>query len=99
MLAYKFEPGHFHLQAHGITRISRTVQWFLDISEREYDGLKRVADEFSVTSAYLATFSCFVYDNSESNNKTRDLLKRLIQQIDRGHDFFSLRTCHRRGSK
>lgn len=90
MLAYKFEPGHFHLQAHGITRISRTVQWFLDVSEREYGGLKQIADEFAVTSAYLTTLSCFLYDKSESNRNTRNLLKRLIQQIDRGHDLFSL---------
>ena len=96
MMAYKFEPGHFHLQAHGITRISRTVQWFLDVSEREHGGLKRITDEFAVTSAYLTTLSCFLYDNSESNRKTRDLLRRLIQQIDRGHDFFSLETCRRR---
>lgn len=93
MLAYKFEPGHFHLQAHGITRISRTVQWFLDVSEREYTGLKSIADEFAITSAYLTALGCFLHDNSESNSKTRGLLRRLIQQIDRGHDFFSLDTC------
>ena len=40
MLGYKFEPGHFHLQAHGVTRISRTVQWFLDVAQRDHDGFK-----------------------------------------------------------
>ena len=99
MMAYKFEPGHFHLQAHGITRISRTVQWFLDVSGREYPGLKRVTDEFAVTSAYLATLSCFLYDDSESNRKTRDLLRRLILQIERGHDFFSLEHCRHRACR
>ncbi len=89
MLGYKLEPGHFHLQAHGVTRISRTVQWFRDVAEREHNGLKLVADEFAVTSAYLAGFSCFLYDKSEGHSKTRSLLKRLLHQIDQGHKLFT----------
>ena len=34
MLAYKLEPGHVHLQALGIMRISRTVQWFREAFAR-----------------------------------------------------------------
>ncbi len=89
MLTYKFEPGHFHLQAHGVTRISRTVQWFLDVAGREHDGLKRTADEFAVTSAYLTSFSCYLFDNSQGHARTRALLKQLIKQIDQGHKLFA----------
>ena len=89
MLTYKFEPGHFHLQAHGVTRISRTVQWFLDVAGREYNGLNRIADEFAVTSAYLTSFSCYLFDSSQGHARTRSLLKRLIQQIDQGHKLFT----------
>ena len=32
MLGYKLEPLHIHLQAAGITRISRTVQWFMEVA-------------------------------------------------------------------
>ncbi len=97
MLGYKLEAGHFHLQAHGVTRISRTVQWFLEVAEREHSGLKRIADEFAVTSVYLISFSCYLFDNSERHAKTRALLKRLILQIDRGHKLFALSKSHHCG--
>jgi len=84
ILAYKLEPGHFHLQAHGITRISRTVQWFMEASDRKNTGLKRITDEVAVTSAYLASFSFFLFDNSKQHACTRSLLKRLIKQISKG---------------
>lgn len=85
IFAYKLEPGHFHLQAHGITRISRTVQWFMEASDRKSTGLKRIADEVAVTSAYLASFSFFLFDNSEHYANTRSLLKSLIKKINQGH--------------
>ena len=47
ILFYKLKPPHFHLQAHGITRISRTVQWFLAAAGREYTGVGRTADDLS----------------------------------------------------
>ena len=91
MMAYKLEPGHFHLQAHGITRVSRTVQWFLEVSNRNYSGFTRVADEVATTSAYLTTFAYFLFDDSENVSETRTLLKKLIRRIDKGHRFFSNR--------
>ncbi len=89
MLAYKLEPGHFHLQAHGITRVSRTVQWFLEASDRKNTGIKRIADEIAVTSAYLTSFSFFLFDESKQHTNTRSLLKSLISKIDQGHRLFS----------
>ncbi|OUS24971.1 hypothetical protein A9Q98_12930 [Thalassotalea sp. 42_200_T64] len=80
ILAYKFEPGHFHLQAHGITRVSRTVQWFIQAAGRDYSGLKRIGDEISVTSAYLLSFSFYFVDNSKQHIKTRQLLQRLLNR-------------------
>lgn len=87
ILKYKLEPGHFHLQAHGITRISRTVQWFLEVSNRKTNGLKRISDEVAVTSAYLVSFSVFLCDNSAEHAKTKSLLKSLIKKISRGQQF------------
>ncbi len=84
ILAYKLTPGHFHLQGHGITRISRTVQWFLAVADRNYIGLKRSSDEIAVTSIYLTSFSFFLIDKSDRNTKTRALLSRLIKSIHLG---------------
>ena len=89
ILGYKFEPGHVHLQAHGITRISRTVQWFLEASGREHTGFCRTADEIAVTSAYLASFSVFLLDYSANHKHTRTLLKRLIRNITRAQQFLT----------
>lgn len=80
ILAYKFEPGHFHLQAHGITRVSRTVQWFLQAAGREYTGIKRVGDELSVTSVYLTSLAFYFVDKSEQHVKTRALLHRMLSR-------------------
>jgi len=87
ILAYKFEPGHFHLQAHGITRISRTVQWLLHVSGRSHRGINRVIDELAVTQAYLASFTFFLFDNSEKHKATRALVTQLIDKINRVESF------------
>ncbi len=88
ILAYKLEPGHFHLQAHGITRISRTVQWFLVVAQRDYTGLQRITDEMAVSGSYLLCFSRFLVDDSEQHRKTRELLEMLIKRVARGNRGF-----------
>jgi len=94
ILAYKFEPGHFHLQAHGITRVSRTVQWFLEAAERKQSGLSRVIDEVAVTSAYLVSLSFFLFDKSAQHTNTRTLLKGLIRKIAQAEGLLG-RSTHR----
>lgn len=89
ILAYKLEPGHFHLQAHGVTRVSRTVQWFLEVAERRHVGLKRIADEVAVTSVYLASFRFFLFDESEHHQATRHFLQSKIQKIEHCQQWFS----------
>jgi len=84
IMAYKFEPGHFHLQAHGITRVSRTVQWFMTVAQRNSRGVTRLTDEVAVTSAYLSCFAFFLIDQSPNDHNTRAMLSRLIKQIDHG---------------
>ncbi|OUR73735.1 hypothetical protein A9Q78_02565 [Methylophaga sp. 41_12_T18] len=89
ILAYKLEPGHFHLQAHGISRVSRTVQWFIEAADRKSTGLQRTADEVAITSVYLASFSFFLFDNSNQHAKTRNLLKSLLNKINQSQQLFS----------
>ncbi|WP_448547632.1 TetR/AcrR family transcriptional regulator [Thalassotalea fusca] len=89
VLAYKLEPGHFHLQAHGITRISRTVQWFLEASGRKRKGVARITDEVAITGAYLTSFAFFLRDNSTNHQRTRKLLNNLINKISKAQDRLS----------
>jgi AcrR family transcriptional regulator len=78
MLAYKLEPGHIHLQAHGITRISRTVQWFLSASRVNRHGLSRITLEVTTTSAYLTSFASLLWDNSDQFETCRQQLKKAL---------------------
>ena len=57
MLGYKLEPGHLHLQALGIQRISRTVQWFMEAAHLDRRGLRRIATETALTTTYLGAFA------------------------------------------
>lgn len=79
MLLYKFEPGHFHLQALGIMRISRTVQWIREAARLETTDLRRVLEEAALTSVYLMVFARWLSDGSEDSSATRTLLRRLLR--------------------
>ncbi|QBY04664.1 TetR/AcrR family transcriptional regulator [Thalassotalea sp. HSM 43] len=81
IMAYKFEPGHIHLQAHGVTRVSRTVQWFIDIANIRQQGLKRICIEISVTASYLLSFAHFIHDKSPGHERTRHRLAKMLARI------------------
>lgn len=74
MLMYKLEPLHFHLQVQGVTRISRTVQWIMELSGMQTRHLKRVAVEAVLTTIYLATFARWLTDDSDNQERTREFL-------------------------
>lgn len=74
MLGYKLEPGHIHLQALGIQRISRTVQWFMEAAQLNVSGLQRIATESALTTTYLTIFARWLLDDSPDSRATRRLL-------------------------
>lgn len=80
MLAYKFEFGHVHLQALGIMRISRTVQWFIEAAGHDVTGLQRIVDECALTSIYLATFARWLFDDSENSRNSKAGLDAALRQ-------------------
>lgn len=81
MLLYKLEFGHVHLQALGITRISRTVQWFREAAALQAADLERIVQELALTTLYLATFAHWLRDDSPDSTATRTFLQR---QLGRG---------------
>lgn len=83
MLLYKLEFPHIHLQALGIMRISRTVQWIREASLQEATSLARIVEEAVLSSIYLATFAYWLRDNSPEFESTRKFLNRLLHQADR----------------
>jgi ubiquinone biosynthesis protein COQ9 len=83
MLAYKLQPEHLHLQAQGILRISRTVQWWRDVALLPQTGWRREAGEAVLTSMFLATFARWLADESTGAQRTRALLDRLLALAER----------------
>jgi AcrR family transcriptional regulator len=97
MLGYKLEPGHFHLQALGVMRISRTVQWFMETAELDVRGLHRIAAETCLTAVYLVTFARWLYDDSPGSQRTRHFLDNTLQRQEKCLDsFFNGGFCRQR---
>ena len=82
MLAYKLEPGHVHLQLAGITRISRTVQWFREAAWQDSTGVRRILEETALTLVYVNAFVRWLYDDSPDARATREFLGRALRQQD-----------------
>jgi len=80
MLAYKLEPGHIHLQALGIMRISRTVQWFREAACQDSTGMRRIFDESVLTTIYLATFARWLFDDSENGRRSKVFLDKALRR-------------------
>jgi ubiquinone biosynthesis protein COQ9 len=88
MLRYKLHPEHLHLQARGIARISRTVQWIREVALLPSVGWRREVEEAVLTTTYLATFSYWLLDRSPGAENTRALLRRLLTAAERGALWF-----------
>lgn len=82
MLQYKFEIGHVHLQVLGLLRVSRTVQWFLEAAQRRSEHVRRIVEEITVTTIYLATFAHWFRDESPQSEQTSALLTSLLTRAD-----------------
>jgi ubiquinone biosynthesis protein COQ9 len=82
MLRYKMHPEHLHLQARGIARISRTVQWIREVSLLPAAGWRRELEEAALTSIYLATLGCWLADDTLGSVRTRRLLRVLLANAE-----------------
>ena len=82
MLLYKLEFGHIHLQALGIMRISRTVQWFREAARVDTTNLRRILEETGTTTIYLMTFARWLADDSPGSQKTREFLDHALLKAE-----------------
>jgi AcrR family transcriptional regulator len=83
MLRYKLQPEHLHLQALGLMRISRTVQWMREVACLPAVGWRREVGEFVLTATYLATFAHWLRDDSAGAERTHAFLERLLTTTGR----------------
>lgn len=78
MILAKCEPGHIHIQIPAIMRISRTVQWMREGALLQDASLRRAIAETVTTSIYLATFVCWLSDDTSGSARAARLLDRLL---------------------
>jgi ubiquinone biosynthesis protein COQ9 len=83
VLRYKLHPEHIHLQARGIARISRTVQWLRETAQLPAVGWRRELEEAVLTTIYLTTISSWLLDSSPGSERTRRLLRKLLRAAQR----------------
>jgi AcrR family transcriptional regulator len=79
MIGSKLELGHLHIQVPAIMRVSRTVQWMREASQRDATFVRRALEETGLTTIYLATFVYWMNDDSEHSQKTRQFLEHKLQ--------------------
>jgi len=84
MLRYKLQPDHLHLQALGLIRISRTVQWIREVAGLPSVGWRREMEEAVLTAIYVATFTCWLTDDSPGGARTHTFLDRQLALAEAG---------------
>jgi AcrR family transcriptional regulator len=85
ILQYKMLLFHVHLQLHGLTRISRTMQWLCEAAVLESldRSTQRELEEAGITGIYLLTFRHWLSDDSNDSEKTRQRLGRLLSRAEK----------------
>lgn len=83
MLGYKLQPEHLQLQALGLVRVSRTVQWIRETALLPSVGWRRELEEVALTGIYLSTFAYWLRDDSPGAERTSAFLDRLLARAER----------------
>jgi len=83
MIRNKLEPGHLHYQFNGLLRVSRTVQWMREAAKRDATLPWRAFEETALTSIYLMAFVHWMYDDSPESVRTREFLRRRLEDARR----------------
>jgi AcrR family transcriptional regulator len=83
MLRYKLQPDHLHLQAAGLMRVSRTVQWIRETACLPTVGWRRELEEAVLTGIFLSTVGCWLLDRSPGARRTRAWLEGQLAAAER----------------
>ncbi|HEX2539693.1 MAG TPA: hypothetical protein VHM00_01280 [Caldimonas sp.] len=83
MLRYKLQPDHLHLQAAGLMRISRTVQWIRETARLPAVGGRRELEEIVLTGIFLGAVGRWLLDRSPDARRTRAWLERRLAWAER----------------
>lgn len=83
MILSKLEPGHLHVLFPAILRTSRTVQWMREAAGRNQTYVCRAVEETATTGIFLATLTCWLFDDTPDRRRTRALLGGKLRAAER----------------
>jgi hypothetical protein len=83
MLYYKLEPGHVHLQAAALLRISRTVQWLRELTGLKASGSARVTQELALSGLFVSIFIGWLHDTSPAQTASLKRLKFALATLNK----------------
>lgn len=83
MMRYKLQPDHLHLQAAGVMRISRTMQWIREAAKLPTVGWRREIEEVVLTGIFLGAVGCWLLDRSPDARRTRAWLEDRLASAER----------------
>ncbi|KTC86514.1 hypothetical protein [Legionella brunensis] len=93
MIWAQLEPGHFHMHAFALLRISRTVQWWREAAQRSAVYLRRAIEETGLTAIYLSTMLHWLYDDSDEAVNTDMFLENQLRRAHWLTDLFCNQAC------
>lgn len=79
MLYYKLEPGHVHLQAAALLRLSRTVQWLRELADLKAQNLTRIEQELFLSALFSSTFVRWLTTKESASRSAQQWLQRGLQ--------------------
>lgn len=83
ILLGKLYPGHPHLVAGLVVRVSRTVQLLRDAARLDAPPPRRQLEEIALTWLFVAAVARWAADTSEGQRATRDFVRRALAGLDR----------------
>ena len=82
ILVGKLYPGHPHLVAGAVVRLSRTVQLLREVAGLHAPPPRRQLEEIVLTNLFVATILRWARDRSEGQDDTRRWLRRRLGALD-----------------
>lgn len=82
MIGGQIEPGHIQVVPAILARLKRTAGWLQEAAAMDTDRVKRMAQEAGLSSILMATFFCWLLDDSQDSEKTEAFLNRALTMAE-----------------
>jgi AcrR family transcriptional regulator len=83
ILATKLYPSHPHHWVPMIFNLSRSIHWLREAALLDARGRRRQVEEVGLTALFLMTLAVWLRDETPGQARTRDVLRRRLEDADR----------------